>query len=189
MSEAPRPEEAVDPDAAPVSGRAPWLRFAAVFGVLAIASELAYYGLILESETFQAYLAALARTAAGVLNALGSDVSVHRAQISGQGFAVEVAHGCDALQVSALLTSAVIAFPAPVGHKLRGIALGLLLIQGVNLLRIVTLFLVGTHFADVFQTVHEVVWPGALIVITIAAWILWVRQEARGDDPPVAAGA
>lgn len=162
------------------AGRAPWLRFALVFGALAIGSELAYYGIVLDSEPFEAYLRLLARISGSALNLVGQDVTVHGAQIAGGGFAVQVAHGCDAIQVCALLTAAVIAFPARLGSKLWGVVAGIALLQVLNFARIITLFLIGARFAQVFQTVHEVVWPTALIVATIAAWVLWVRRETRG---------
>jgi len=39
------------------------------------------------------------------------------------------------------------------------------------------------YFRSVFQTSHEVVWPGVLIVLTIVIWIAWVRWEERSSQP------
>ena len=58
--EQPDPPPAAEAAAGADPGRAPWLRFALVFGALAVSSEVAYYGLVLDSEFFQAYLRALA---------------------------------------------------------------------------------------------------------------------------------
>jgi len=161
---------------------APWRRFALIFSLLAISSEIAYYAFVLESRSFERYLEMLAHVSGRVLELLGRDVTVRGVLISDSGFAVMVAHGCDALQVCALLSAAVIAFPAPLGRKVRGILGGVLLLQVLNLLRIVSLFLIGASFASIFSTVHEVVWPGVLIVITIATWIVWVRRETRSES-------
>ena len=129
------------------SGRAPWLRFALIFGALAVASEIAYYGIILESELFRSYLRVLASTSAFLLSLFAEGITVHGAQLSGMGFAVEVAHGCDAIQVCALLVSAVIAFPAPLWHKLKGILAGVVILQVLNLLRIMSLFVIGATWS------------------------------------------
>ena len=170
-------------------GEAPWIRFALVFGALAIGSELLYYGVILESEGFHAYLAVLARISGLLLDWMGQDVSVTGAQISNARFAVLVSDGCDAIQICALLSAAVIAFPAPLQRRLRGVVLGILWLQLLNFVRIVSLFLIGAYFASGFSPAHKVVWPTFLIVVTIATWIFWVRQEARVEPDPLGSEA
>ena len=164
-------------------GREPWLRFALIFGVLAVASEVLYYTVALDSEGFNAYLGVLAEISGAFLSLFDGDVTVQGTQITGHSFAVSVAQGCDAIQVCSLLAAAVIAFPVGFRCKLRGLVLGILWLQLLNFLRIVTLFWIGAHFSSIFQTAHEVIWPGILIVLTIATWILWVRWETRATRP------
>jgi exosortase H (IPTLxxWG-CTERM-specific) len=164
-------------------GREPWLRFALIFGVLAVASEVLYYAVALDSEGFHAYLGVLAEISGAFLSVFNSDITVQGTRISDHSFAIEVAQGCDAIQVCSLLAAAVIAFPVGFRCKLRGLVLGILWLQLLNFLRIVTLFWIGAYFSRVFQTAHEVVWPGILIVLTIATWILWVRWETRVARP------
>ena len=60
---------------------------------------------------------------------------------------------------------------------------GVLLLQVLNILRIVTLYWIGAHFPDIFATSHEVAWPSILIVVTIATWIIWVRFETPQEVP------
>jgi exosortase H (IPTLxxWG-CTERM-specific) len=164
-------------------GREPWLRFALIFGVLAVASEVVYYVVALESDGFRAYLGALAEISGSFLSLFNTKVAVQGTRISDPSFAVEVAEGCDAIQVCSLLAAAVIAFPVGFRCKLRGLVVGILWLQFLNFLRIVTLFWVGKYFGSVFKTAHEVVWPAILIVLTIATWILWVRWETRAERP------
>lgn len=162
----------------PQDGR-PWLRFALIFGFLAIASEIFYQAVTLDSAGFQIYLRTLARISAVVIGWFETKVTVRNSLISGSSFAVEVARGCDAVQVCSLLAAAVIAFPLAFWRKLRGLVLGIVVLQIVNLLRIITLFLIGAHFSSVFHAAHVYVWPSILIVVTIALWIGWVRWETR----------
>jgi exosortase H (IPTLxxWG-CTERM-specific) len=164
-------------------GREPWLRFALIFGVLAVASEVFYYVVALESHGFQDYLGALARISGSILSLFGGDVTVQETRISNSSFAIEVAQGCDAIQVCSLLAAAVIAFPVDSRRKLRGLVSGITALQVLNLMRIITLFWIGIHFPRVFKTAHEVVWPGILITSTIAIWILWVRWETQLSQP------
>jgi len=173
----------------PAPGEAPWIRFALIFAALAIGSELLYYGLLLESPGFQVYLAAVAQISGVMLDWLAQDVSVRGAQIANSRFAVQVSDGCDAIQISALLAAAVIAFPAPLGRRVRGVLLGVAWLQLLNFVRIVSLFLIGAYFSSAFQPAHKVVWPTFLIIVTIATWIFWVRQEARSEPPAVGTAA
>ena len=75
----------------------------------------------------------------------------------------------------------VISFPAPTGTKALGILAGVPLILVLNLVRIVTLYYVGVHFHGFFDTIHEGIWPFALIIATIlicAGWIQVARNTA-----------
>ena len=161
------------------SGRDPWLRFALGFGALAVLSELVYYGVALESELFQVYLRSLARLSGGILSLLTPDVSVHGKTISSPLFSVEIARGCDAYRLCALLVSAVIAFPSSLALKAWGIALGLLWLNLLNFVRIVGLFFIGGYAHAHFQTSHEVYFPIFLIVMTVGAWVIWVRRATH----------
>jgi len=172
----PRPG-AADGGDEPKRGQEPWLRFAIVFGALAIASELLFYGVILDSTLFHAYLDVLATIGGEILNFFGAGVKVSGPRIMSKDFAVAVAEGCDAIQVCSLLASAVIAFPLSWPARARGLLAGIGILQVLNLARIVTLYWVGVHWREHFHTAHELVWPGVLIVATIAIWILWVRFE------------
>ena len=159
----------------------PWRRFAIIFGTLAIGSELFYYGVVLESSSLQLYLGVLASLSGAILNWIGHDVAVDGVRISSAQFAVEIADGCDAIQLCTLLTAAIIAFPLPLARRLRAACFGLLWLQGLNLARIVSLFMIGAHSAGVFMSFHKVIWPTTLILITVATWIGWVLWEYRSD--------
>ena len=166
----------------PASDGAVWARFALVFAILAISAELAYHTVVLASDGFQSYLRALASGSGVILGWLAQDVHVNGTRLETGPFAVRVADGCDAFQICALYAAAVIGFPTSPGRRLRGLILGLLWLQGLNLLRIVTLFWIGTTFAGAFMTFHQVLWPTALVLLTAATWAVWALWESR-DAP------
>jgi len=70
------------------------------------------------------------------------------------GFAVEMRDGCNAVNVSILLWSAVLAFPASWRQKLLGIAVGSLIIQVVNIIRFISLFYLGQYSLTWFDFAH-----------------------------------
>lgn len=182
------PAPGPSPSGAPVGGerppRDPWLRFAVTFGVLAVISELVYYGVALESEGFQTYLAGVAQVCGFILSFLTDEVSVRGAYISGNLFSVEIARGCDAYRICALLSAAILAFPASFKLKAWGLALGLLWLNLLNFFRICSLFFIGGYFYSHFQSSHEIYFPIFLIAMTVAAWIIWVRLATRDALEP-----
>ncbi len=174
------------PGEAAARGRDPWRRFVLVFAALAVASELAYYGVALESDVFAAYLALLARISGFLLGFVADDVTVHGTLISSSLFSVEIARGCDAYRICSLLTAAIIAFPSSLRLKLWGLALGLLWLNILNFVRILGLFFIGGFFPEHFQASHETYFPIFLICMTMAAWILWLRWATREAIRPPA---
>lgn len=161
------------------AGQDPWLRFALAFAALAILSEVVYYGFALESQLFKSYLALLAQICGAILSQITEGISVRGTIISGEIFSVQIAQGCDAYRISALLCSAMIAFPAPTSTKVWGLALGLLWLNLLNFVRICGLYFIGGYYHEHFQDSHEVYFPIFLICMTVLAWILWVRQATR----------
>lgn len=165
--------------------REPWIRFTLVFAALAVLSELIYYGVALESALFRDYLAALARVSGWILARAVDGVQVNGTAVTSALFSVEIARGCDAYRMCALLAAAILAFPARAGLKAWGIALGLAWLNLWNFVRIVGLFLIGVHAQAHFQRSHEIYFPIVLIAVTVAAWVVWVRRathERFGDS-------
>ncbi len=167
------------PSAELAAGQDPWLRFALFFAALAILSEVVYYGFALDSQLFQSYLALLARVCGAILAQLTEGISVRGTIISGEIFSVQIAQGCDAYRICALLCSAMIAFPAPTSTKAWGLALGLLWLNLLNFVRIAGLYFIGGYYHEQFQRSHEIYFPIFLICMTVLAWILWVRRATR----------
>lgn len=162
-------------------GRDPWLRFALTFGALALLSELIYYGVALESDAFRSYLELLARISGWILSFFAADIEVHGTLIAGKLFSVEIARGCDAYRICALLAAAMLAFPATWRQKWVGLVLGMLWLNSLNFVRIVGLYLVGGYFYDEFHRAHTIYFPVFLIAMTVLAWVVWVRWVTRDE--------
>jgi len=167
--------------------RDPWLRFTLIFAVLAVLSELVYYGVALESALFRDYLAAVARVSGWLLSLAVEGVQVNGTAVTSGLFSVEIGRGCDAYRMCALLTAAIVAFPARAGLKAWGIAVGLLWLNVWNFVRIIGLFFIGGYAHAHFQRSHEIYFPVFLIAVTVTAWVLWVRRathERLGESAP-----
>jgi exosortase/archaeosortase family protein len=157
--------------------RARWRRFALV----SVSLEVFYFAILLDTDGFESYLAALAQVSGVLLNGAGHDVVVTDTQIQGPRFAVEISEGCDAIQISSLLIAAVVAFPTTPLRRLRGVALGVACLQVANFVRIASLYLIGVRVPEAFAIMHQLVWPSLLIALTIATWVVWALWESRRD--------
>lgn len=162
--------------------RDPWLRFAFSFGALAVLSEIVYYGVALESGAFRRYLEILAAISGAILAPLTDRVEVNGTLISGSLFSVEIAQGCDAYRICALLAAAMLSFPASWRERAIGLVVGLLSLNALNFVRICGLYFVGGLYYQEFRRAHVIYFPVFLIVMTVAIWITWVRWVARDAE-------
>ena len=150
-----------------------------MFGLLAIGCELLYYAVVVDSQALFTYLRGLAQVSGWILGILGYDVEVNHTLVSTPGFAVQIAHGCDAIQICALYSAAVIAFPVGWRRKLLGLVLGIAWLQLLNQVRIVSLVLIGRCCHAIFDDAHFKIWPTFLIIVTVISWMIWVRWATR----------
>jgi exosortase/archaeosortase family protein len=77
--------------------------------------------------------------------------------------------------------AALLAFPCPLGRRMIGLLAGIVAIALFNVVRIASVFLVGVYQPKVFQAVHEDVWPGLMVMITLLLLLAWIRWATRSD--------
>ncbi len=98
--------------------------------------------------------------------------------------AVQVLAGCNAVEVCALLTAAILAFPGRLKYGLIGAAAGILALQTVNLGRIITLLYLSRGSPEVFDFVHNYVWDALIGLEGLLIFFFWTRWQARRMSPP-----
>lgn len=91
------------------------------------------------------------------------------------GFAVSIIIECVGLLEMLIYSACVLAFPAPLRTRAAGVALGCLAIFVFNLLRIVTLLLVGRYQGDYFDFFHVYFWQATLIAMIVSVLYGWIR--------------
>jgi exosortase H (IPTLxxWG-CTERM-specific) len=94
-------------------------------------------------------------------------------------FAVEIAAGCNGVEAMILLTAAILAFPAPWRYRLWGILIGFAAIQGLNLVRIVSLFFLGMWNETAFEWAHLYIWQALIMLDALIVLLLWIRSLPR----------
>ncbi|MEO6928479.1 MAG: exosortase H [Casimicrobiaceae bacterium] len=111
------------------------------------------------------------------------------------GFAVSIEAGCNGVEATIVLLAAMLAYPAPWKNKLLGLLAGTLAVQGLNIVRVISLFYLGQWNRNWFEWAHLYVWQALIMLDVLIVWLVWVRtlprNDARGGEgpPPAAGGA
>jgi exosortase H (IPTLxxWG-CTERM-specific) len=91
------------------------------------------------------------------------------------GFGVRIERGCNGVEALIILFAAIFAFPAPIKNKLIGFTIGFFAIQGLNLIRIVSLFYLGQWNQVAFEWFHLYLWQALIILDALVVWLIWLR--------------
>ena len=120
-----------------------------------------------------------AQSAAFPLRLLGTSVDVHGTVVASEGFAYSIIAECTLVGPLLLYLAAVIAYPASLASKASGAALGLAVLAGLNVVRLVSLFYVGTYAPEYLDVAHLVIWQGLMVLTVVALWLSWVQRTGR----------
>jgi exosortase H (IPTLxxWG-CTERM-specific) len=121
----------------------------------------------------------IAKASGVALNLIGQDVTREGTQLASPRFRVNIQNGCNGVETMLIFMSAVLAFPATWRSRFTGLGLGLLAIQGINLIRVVALFLTGVYLPKLFDASHTVIWQTIVILFGFLLWILWANRYAE----------
>jgi exosortase/archaeosortase family protein len=162
------------------------LRFLAIF----LALTGAYYALTLspwvDANGLLPVMKASAHGTSVLLNLIGTKTTAEGVVVRGPDYAVAVRRGCDPLEPIALFAAAVMAFPAPWRQRFAGLLIVSVFLFGLNLVRVVSLYLLGLHKSSLLESFHLVWWPALFIACSLLLWIVWLRwvQRSRSGSGP-----
>jgi exosortase/archaeosortase family protein len=158
------------------------LKFLLIFGVLlAVFYVFVAFSSFYNMRFVPWHHRLIAKVSGQVLAILGQDITVTGVSIHSPRFSVNIIRGCDAVEAIALYVCAVLAFPLPLLKKLPGMIAGTLLLLILNLVRIVSLFLIGVFSPRIFALMHLDVWQALFIFFAVLLWILWLLWATRSQ--------
>jgi exosortase H (IPTLxxWG-CTERM-specific) len=99
------------------------------------------------------------------------------------GFAVSIEAGCNGIEAAIVLIAAMLAFPAPWKHRLWGILAGLVAVQLLNIVRVISLYYLGQWSMPAFHWAHLYLWQALIMLDVLVVWLVWIRSL-----PPTGAG-
>jgi len=90
-----------------------------------------------------------------ILNLFGQQTESMGSVISSNAFSIDIKQGCDALEPMALFAAIALAYPAAIIKKIQGVAIAILILFGLNIIRIVSLFLTGVYFESILYKMDK----------------------------------
>jgi exosortase H (IPTLxxWG-CTERM-specific) len=124
----------------------------------------------------------LARSSVFLLGLLGTKTNVSGTLIVSPQFAADIKAGCTGIEPIIILLSAIFAFPSPWKAKVYGAVLGMVILQVVNLIRIVSLVYLGINHPKYFHDAHTFIWQIVIIALSLFLWMVWARS-LKSYDP------
>jgi len=121
----------------------------------------------------------LAKLSGGALNLLGQQVVTMDTTIRGAQFAVDIRNGCNAVEAVAFLAAAILAFEAPLWLRVAGAIAGSILLELLNVIRIVSLYLLGRYHRDLFDMFHLAVWQTVMFGVAVLIFLVWTSRATR----------
>ncbi len=113
------------------------------------------------------------------LNLIGQGITKDGTILRNDAFAVNIRNGCNGVETMLIFGAAVLAFPASWRARALGFVFGMAAIQGVNLVRVVALFLTGAYYPSFFDASHTVVWQTVVVAFGVLLWIVWADRFAK----------
>lgn len=91
------------------------------------------------------------------------------------GVGVQIEPGCNGIEACIVLVSAILAFPARWRYKIIGILMGVLAVEAVNVLRVISLFYLLQWSRPAFEFAHLYLWQALIMLDVLVVWFVWVR--------------
>ena len=155
------------------------LRFLIGFATISILGIAALLIEPIDTGLIQPFSHELASASAAAINLFGGNAAANGAILSlvKAGGGVEIANGCNAIEASILLAAAILAFPARPGRRVVGAVLGILMLQGVNLVRIISLLYLSRYAPSWFDFFHLYLWDALIMLDGLLIFLVWHRWQ------------
>jgi exosortase H (IPTLxxWG-CTERM-specific) len=127
------------------------------------------------------YSNAIVILTAKILGLIGVTSTYSGSLINLPSISLDVEFGCNGLEAVMIYTVAVLTFPATWKNRLIGFVAGFLVIQVLNLIRIVALAYAGVYHRDLFDLIHIYVAQGVMIAVALGTFVLYLTYISHGQ--------
>ena len=124
------------------------------------------------------YTKLIAKAIAGVVNLFGAGAITDGTIVQTSTFSLNIAMGCDGVEATCLFVAGVLAFPTSWRARGIGLAIGIPIIQVINLARLVALYYAGIYLPSLVEQIHVYVAQTIVILLSTAILIYWLERIA-----------
>jgi exosortase H (IPTLxxWG-CTERM-specific) len=165
-------------------------RFFVLFLVILVALFAAELTPPVQNALVIPWTEALARISAAIVKLFDPHVIAYGKilQSTASGFSVSIEAGCNGIEAAIVLIAAMLAFPARWRHRVIGVLAGLLAVQALNIVRVISLFYIGQWNMQAFEWAHLYLWQMLIMLDVLIVWLIWIRTLPV-DIGPVAHAA
>jgi exosortase H (IPTLxxWG-CTERM-specific) len=117
----------------------------------------------------------LAQASVFLLKLIGTETKASSTLIVSPQLTVDIKAGCTGIEPIIILIAAMFAFRASWKAKFYGAFLGMVVLQGVNLIRIVSLVYLGINHPKYFSDGHTFIWQIVIIALSLFLWMVWAK--------------
>lgn len=133
-------------------------------------------------DLYAIYESGLIASSVKLLNFLGLTAWGEGSLLFLPNITFDVRFGCNGLEAVLIYAVAILSFPAGWIKKLIGIAVGFIIIQVINLLRIVGLAYSGVYYRDIFDLLHIYIAQGIMIAVALGVFLIYIYYLNYGDE-------
>ena len=165
------------------------LRFTIIFIFLLLSLFLLNINEVVRQAAIIPFTSGIASFCSWVVQLFDANVIANKDQIlnakTGEG--IHIVAGCNGVEALIIMFSAIVAFPSTWLYKLKGLILGFIAIQGLNTIRIISLFYLVQWDKVWFDWFHLYLWQALIILDALVVWLVWLRYlpkktGAKDDD-------
>jgi exosortase/archaeosortase family protein len=133
-------------------------------------------------DFYSIYESGLIASSVKLLNFLGLKASGQGSLLFLPNITFDVRFGCNGLEAVLIYAVAILSFPAKWLKKIIGIAIGFIIIQIINLLRIVGLAYSGVYYKELFDLMHIYVAQGIMIAVALGVFLIYIYYLNYGEN-------
>ena len=168
------------------------LIYVASFAVLTVGAMALLIVPSVDAGFIQPFTRSLVVVCAGVMNLFGASVVASGVVLSfaNAAGAVMVSSGCNGVEVCILFAAAIMPFPAPIAARVVGVVVGVVAIQLLNLVRIISLLFLARFAQNLFDFFHLFFWDAFIMLDAVVLFLAWHHWQAKrwpiGTSPEAA---
>jgi len=154
------------------------LKFILIFLFVSVILEVLFLSIAFK-ETFIRETTAL--IVAFFLNLIGVPALVDGNLVMLNTFPLEIVYECVAVHSAIIYAACVLAYPVLWRKKAVGM-LGVPVLYFIDVIRLVTLGVIGSFYPAAFEYVHQYVWQVGTIIFIVIVFVVWIDKVAKKDS-------